>query len=244
MHRVCSMLSGGKDSMYALHWAVFHGFHVCCIASVRPRGWDSMLFHYPSVDIVPLQAKALGIPLISLSIGDDEYSGLVELFKMCKAQGAEGVVAGALLSDYQRLRFAMAALEAGMNIYAPLWRKSQEEYLRGLVREGFRVLVVSVQAYGLPESLVGSVLTPELVEEIVARARRYGFNPAFEGGEAETLVLDAPLFRYSIEVAGSVERLGPYHYVYKITSARLIPKPLINTLNYVEEEAPEPELSN
>lgn len=219
------MFSGGKDSTYALHWAVLHGFQVCCLVTLRPRlGWASMLFHYPGVELTRLQAEALELPLVEGEAGEDEEAGLVEVLRRARGRGCEAVVAGALLSDYQRLRFAAAAEEVGLRIFTPLWRINQVEYMRSLVREGFKVMVVSVQAYGLPGSLVGRVLDEETVEEIIERARRYGFNPAFEGGEAETLVLDAPLFRKQLRVEGVVERLGPDHYFYKITRAWLVPK--------------------
>ena len=224
--RVCSLYSGGKDSNYALHWAVLHGFEVCCLGVVAPRGWESTLFHYPAVELTRLQSQALGIPLVMVSEleAGGEWEALLSLVSRCAGRGAEGIVSGALLSDYQRLRFSIAAEEYGLKSYTPLWRIDQEEYMRSLVREGFRVLVVSVSAYGLPEGLAGRVLDEELVEEIIRRARRYGFNPAFEGGEAETLVLDAPLFRSRLEVKGEAERLAPYHEVYHIREARLVPK--------------------
>ena len=219
------MLSGGKDSVYALHWAVLHGFRVCCLLSMRPRSWESMLFHYPAAALTRLQAESLGLELLEHPVEGDEYRSLVEALRRCRSRGARGVVSGALLSDYQRLRFAMAAREAGgMRTYTPLWRKNQENYMRSLVREGFTFILVSVQAYGLPTSLLGKPVGPREVEEIIRLARRYGFNPAFEGGEAETLVLDAPLFRYKLEVEGRPRRLAPYHYVYEIVSARLAPK--------------------
>jgi len=224
--RVCILYSGGKDSNYSLHWAALHGFRVCCLGTVRPRGWESRLFHYPAVWLTRLQARALRLPL--LEVGEEDAGGeeeaLAELMARCRGLGAEGVVSGALLSDYQRLRFAAAAEEAGLRSYTPLWRKNQEEYMRSLVREGFMVLVVSVQAYGLPPGLVGRILDEETVEYIIRRSRLYGFNPAFEGGEAETLVLDAPLFLERLEVDGTARRLGPDHYVYEIRSARLVPK--------------------
>ncbi len=225
-YSVCSLFSGGKDSTYALHWAVLHGFKVCCLGVVEPHGWESMLFHYPGIELTELQARALGLPVIRVEAGLDEEEALLRLMDGCREAGAWGVVSGALLSDYQRLRFAAAAEEAGLRSYTPLWRKNQEEYMRSLVREGFKVMVLSVQAYGLPSSLVGRVIDERLVEKIIALARRYGFNPAFEGGEAETLVLDAPLFRYKLEVEGRPRRLGPDHYVYEVESARLVPKPL------------------
>ena len=211
--------------MYALHWAILHGFRLCCALTLEPSsGWDSLLFHYPYTGLVELQARALRLRLIRLKAGRDEEAALVNVFNKARLHGCEAVVSGALLSDYQRLRFAIAAEEAGLRIFTPLWRINQEEYMRSLVREGFEVMIISIQAYGLPRWIVGRILDEDLVREIIARAKRYGFNPAFEGGEAETLVLDAPLFREKLRVEGQVVRLGPDHYFYEIRRAWLVPK--------------------
>lgn len=221
------MYSGGKDSTYALHWAILHGFNVQCLGTVIPSQPDSMLFHYPAIKLTELQAKSMGLRLVKIKGSRDEYSTLVKLFKQFKELGADGVVAGALLSDYQRLRFSMAAEEVGLKTYTPLWRKDQEKYMRSLIREGFKFIIISIQAYGVPEKFLGKVLTEADIDEIIKLSKIYGFNPGFEGGEAETLVVDAPLFRYRLEVKGESRRVAPYHYVYDIYSARLIPKNFI-----------------
>ncbi len=225
MARLCALYTGGKDSCYAMHIAYLQGFDIACLITLRVHGWSSLLFHYPHTWITRLHSRALRIPLLEHEVIGDEYSSLVRILHRARSLcGCRYISSGALLSDYQRLRFTMAAFEAGLDPYTPLWRKDQEDYMRRLVREGFRVLVISVQAYGLPSTLVGKVLDEELVEDIIARSKRYGFNPAFEGGEAETLVLDAPLFRERLVVKGRSVQVGPDHYVYEILDARLIPK--------------------
>jgi Predicted ATPases of PP-loop superfamily len=54
------------------------------------------------------------------------------------------------------------------------------------------------------------------VELIVERARKYGFNPAFEGGEAETFVVEAPLFRRKLNVEGVVRKIGEFEWIFQI----------------------------
>ncbi len=227
-HRFCAMYTGGKDSCYSLHWAVLHGFEPACLITFRARGWDSLLFHYPNVELVRLHSEAMGIPVYYHTVGSgDEYSETRLAFEKASRECGCGLVtAGATASDYQRLRFALAAYEAGLEVLTPIWGVDPEEYMRWLVEDGFVFILTSVQAYGLPPSLLGKPVTREMVEEIIERGRRYGFNPAFEGGEAETLVLDAPLFRKRLVVEGRVERVGPDHYQFVITSARLVDKRL------------------
>ncbi len=223
--RVCALYSGGKDSNYALHWAFLHGFSVECLVTLRPAREDSWMFHYPGIELTRLQAEALGLPQIMVETGGEkekELEDLREALSLAKNRyGVEGVVAGALLSDYQRMRISLVAEELGLRSYTPLWRKSQESYMRWLVMDGFKFILLSISAMGLSPSLLGRPLDDRDVEEIISLARRYGFNPALEGGEAETLVLDAPLFSKSLEVEGEPVKRGPYEWVYQIRSARL-----------------------
>ncbi len=220
--RVCAMYTGGKDSCYSLHWAALHGLEVACLVTFRAPGWDSMLYHYPNVELVELHSEAMGIPVYYHNVRGDEYAAAVEAFAEARRRcGCEAIVAGATASDYQRMRFTMATLEAGLEVLTPIWGVDQAEYMRWLVEDGFVFILASVQAYGLPPEYLGKPVTREMVEDIIERARRYGFNPAFEGGEAETLVLDAPLFKKRLRVEGRVERVGPEHYRFVVERAWL-----------------------
>ncbi len=184
-----------------------------------------MLFHYPGLELVKLHAEALDLPLLEAPVSSDEYLSLVHALRKAKTVcGCSYVSSGALLSHSQRVRFIMAGAEAGVRLYTPSWGRDQAKYLIELVNAGIEFILVSIQAYGLPPSLLGRIVDRSLAEEIVKLAREHGFNPAFEGGEAETLVVDAPLFRKRLDVKGVVERIGPDHYVYRIVEAKLTPK--------------------
>jgi diphthine-ammonia ligase len=222
--KVCCLFSGGKDSTYALHWAVLKGFDIRCLLTVIPQSPDSMLFHYPAVELTHLQAKAVGLDHIATRSGPNEEEALIALLKEAsRRHGIDGIVSGALLSDYQRLRFSIAAEEAGLRSYTPLWRIDQASYMKGLVREGFEFIITRISSMGLPPSLLGRPLTERDIDLIIQLAERYGFNPAFEGGEAETLVVGAPLFTQRLHVEGEARRIAEDIWVYEIREARLEP---------------------
>ena len=52
-------------------------------------------------------------------------------------------------------------------------------------------------------------------------SKNFGFNPAFEGGEAETLVLDAPFYKKRIKLDYEVEKLTNYNYEIKVRGVKL-----------------------
>jgi len=230
--RVCSLFSGGKDSTYALHWAVLKGFSVTCLLTLRPRRADSWMFHYPNIEWTSYQAKALGVFQViyeTSGVKDLELEDLRKAFNEVKKKfGISGIVTGALLSDYQRMMINIIAHELGLRVYSPLWRKNQVNYLRDLYRHGFKFVLTSISTMGINPKLLGKVLTPSDIEELISAALKFGFNPALEGGEGETFVVDAPLFRERIVIDdGEVNRLDQYSWVYIIKSIHLEPKVLV-----------------
>lgn len=218
--KICSLFSGGKDSTYALHWAVFKGFEIACLITLIPKREDSWMFQYPNVTYTKYQAEVMGFKLLTFTTSgekDTELEDLKRAFIEAKKEGAEGIVSGALLSDYQRLNISLVAEEVGLKTFTPLWRKNQAEYLKELVKEGFKFIITSASAYGFPFELVGKEINENNVETIIKAAIRYGFNPAFEGGEAETFVTYAPLFKRELKVKGILRKISDYEWRYEIT---------------------------
>jgi diphthamide synthase (EF-2-diphthine--ammonia ligase) len=64
----------------------------------------------------------------------------------------------------------------------------------------------------------------ETVGELLALAHRARINPAGEGGEYETFVLDAPFFRKRIEVLSASVEYREHRGIYRIDRARLVAK--------------------
>ncbi len=215
------LFTGGKDSSFTLYWMVLQGFRVKCLISIVPEYEDSMLYHRPIEGILHLQAGSAGIPLIveHVSEPEQELDALRRaLTRAIDHYGIGGVASGALLSDYQRMRFSMIAEELGLKSYTPLWRIDQKKYMHELIDAGIRYMIISISSCGLPHSLLGRIIEDhETVNKVIELAEKYGFNPAFEGGEAETLVVDAPFFSRRICIDGLKEVLGPYNAILRIT---------------------------
>ena len=226
MMRVCSLFSGGKDSTYALHWAVLKGFDVACLLTLKPQRVDSWMFHYPNIEWTKYQADALGIPqvmYVTNGIKDLELEDLKNaLIDIKKEFGIYGIVTGALLSDYQRMMINIVAKEVDLKVYSPLWRKNQVNYLVDLYTHGFRFVLTSISTMGIDPRLLGKVLTISDINDLINSALKYGFNPALEGGEGETFVVDAPLFKKEVVIEdGEVRRIDQYSWVYIIKSVSL-----------------------
>ncbi len=197
--RVGVLYSGGKDSNLALLRAA-REHSVVCLITLKPRSVESMLYHYPNVELVELQAEALGLPLVLEESPDDEEGGLAALrgalSRAVELYGIEGVVTGAVRSRYQASRFAAAAESLGLSCINPLWGWDEGELLREVVASGIVAIFTRVAGYPLSRSLLGGKLDEEAVKLLVG-LRSY-VNPSGEGGEYETFVLDSPMFKMRI----------------------------------------------
>jgi len=221
-----SLFSGGKDSTYAIFRSRQEGHEVVCLITVFPRSEESLLLHHPNIELTRLQAGLMGIPQIIVRVNSDEtreelgeLRGALDSAK--RRFGIEGVVHGGIRSVFQKEHFGSVCSELGLKVVSPLWGVDEPNYLRDLVNSGFRFIVTSVTAGGLDDSWLGKEMTLGDVEKLVAISSKHGLNPSFEGGEAETFVLDCPLFSGAIRVTKSNKTWDGYRGRFEITEAVL-----------------------
>ncbi len=193
---VTALVSGGKDSIYAAYLAETQGWPVDELVTLRPTEDDSLLFHTPNLDLVALQAAAWGKRHRAVRVdGSGEASELAAL-RGALAGDRGPVVVGAIQSSYQWARVVRVGDEVGRRVYAPLWRKDPERVVREEIAAGLDIRLVHLAAEALTPDLLGRRLDPALLDELVRRSRTVRrINVAGEGGEFETLVVDAPFFR-------------------------------------------------
>ncbi|MSR85889.1 diphthine--ammonia ligase [Candidatus Woesearchaeota archaeon] len=200
--RLAALVSGGKDSLYATYIMAQQNYEISCLVRMQSSNPDSYMFHTPNIHLVELQAQAMGVPLLTQKTTGEKETELKDLeIILKKAQEKyhiEGVVSGALYSQYQRERIEKVAEKLGLKVFAPLWHKDQEQELRELLALQFSFILSSIAAEGLDKSWLGKVLTDKDVDKLVALNKKVGLNVAFEGGEAESLVLNCPLFHKRI----------------------------------------------
>ena len=222
--RLAALISGGKDSMLALHHAVWEGHEVAYLVTLVPQRDDSWMFHVPNLHLVPLIADALGIPLVSRPTSGVKERELEDLRAVLAGLDVDGVVSGAVRSRYQKERIDRICRQLGLVSYAPLWGRDELSVLRELLSEGFEVIFVGVFAHGLDASWLGRRLDERAVEDLLALRERYGISLVGEGGEYETLVLDAPLYRARLRITDYEVVWDGYTGLLKVCSAELVPK--------------------
>ena len=223
--KVAVLFSGGKDSTYATWIAQHQGWNVEALVSVLPMGVESLMFHFPNVHWTRIQAEAMGLSHRTIDVGRDELLSLQDgLRKLADQLGIEGVVTGAVASDYQKSRIDQICDTLGLKSFAPLWRKDPKILVNDLISSGFRIILSGVGAAGLNESWLGQELTDQRWALLEKVSRKHGIHLTGEGGEYETFVIDAPNFERRVSVDKTVNRWDGQSGYLVIEQASLVYK--------------------
>ena len=220
------LFSSGKDSAYAAHLMRKEGCELACLITVKSRNPYSYMFHTPGIDLVPLQAESMNLPLLEVESEGVKEAELDDLERVIEEaverHRISGVVTGAIASLYQESRIERVCSKLGLHAFSPLWQKDQEEVMRSLIRDGFVFILTSVAAEGLDASWLGRQITERDVERLVELRRSHGINVAGEGGEFESLILNSPLFTRKIEIERfEIEKIDEETARITILDARL-----------------------
>jgi len=224
--KVGILASGGKDSTYSAWWAKMQGWEIEGLVTLVITGDDSLMFQIQNTVIAGFQSSAMGVPWIpvasegkeDLEINDledaingkhdpkkdleniwpEEFGYPENLEIKDGAMQIDGLVVGALRSDYQKTRIEMMCERLGIRSFCPLWHNDPKDHMSSLIDHGFEVIFTSVSSEGLDSSWLGRALDSEALLELDDLAREYRFNLDGEGGEFETIVTNAPHFERGI----------------------------------------------
>ncbi len=222
--RVACLFSGGKDSTYAAYVAMQRGWDVRALLTIRPLDQESMMFHVPNLAVTSLQAEAMDLPLLEETAAPGEAGELDALKRIFLRADVDGIVVGAIASDYQHSRVNRVAQACGIRVFAPLWRQDPQQLVHDYLAARLRIVFSSVSAEGLDASWLGRAWDEAVVKELLDLHRTRGVHPCGEGGEFETLILDAPFFRKAIEVLEAVPVWQGGAGVWRVDRAHLVDK--------------------
>ncbi|APW96332.1 ATP-binding protein [Halobiforma lacisalsi AJ5] len=231
-----SLFSGGKDSSWALYRALEEGLDVRRLVTVHPDG-DSYMYHVPATDLAALAAESIGIELLEVEPddfeadaatdssvqGDDELEPLEAALQDLDDDlegGIAGVTAGAVESEYQTSRIEGMCDRLGCELFAPLWQEDPRKLANAMLEAGFEIEIIQVAAHGLDESWLGRTLDRAALADLERLNEEYGVHVLGEGGEFETLVVDAPHMDRRIDLEYETEWEGTRGRL-RITDARL-----------------------
>lgn len=227
--RVVALLSGGKDSVCAIETARGFGWDVVAALVMVPVADDAWMFHTPNLAVVRGVAQCLDLPLMEWPAAegpDEEVDALGQALACAKRSfNLDGVVSGALASEYQRTRIEAIGHRLGLKSFAPLWHKEPEAYVRSLLRGGYEVRFSRVAAEGVPLEWSGQALD----EAKLAGMQRHRARPhvAGEGGEYESLVMDAPCYRRRLVADTSTVKVEGSRATWRVSAWHTAARPLV-----------------
>lgn len=214
--KVVGLVSGGKDSCYAMMRCIDYGHEIVALANLLPLEdsvdeLDSYMYQTVGHQIIVTYSQCMGLPLFRRRLRGtsrfqelkytetqgDEVEDLMILLSEVKKQipSIQGVSSGAIASDYQRLRVESVCSRLGLISLAFLWKQEQGLLLQEMIDKGIEAILVKVAAMGLhPNKHLGRDIVA-LQPYLLQLKELYGINVCGEGGEYETLTLDCSLFK-------------------------------------------------
>eukprot|EP00466_Bigelowiella_natans_P015110 jgi/Bigna1/33495/e_gw1.2.107.1 len=219
-----ALVSGGKDSCMAILKSQQYGHRIVAIANLIPENTehdevDSYMYQTVGHSIIKTIAEAIGVPLFQRKIKGKPINTQVLQFPIGKIHyevedlhilleevtkalpSIKCVCSGAILSNYQRNRVENVCDRLGLVSLAYLWQRDQSDLLREMVFDaGIDAVLVKVASMGLnPHKHLGKSLK-DLYPFLTGEFKDMGCHPCGEGGEYETLTLDCPFFRKTIQI--------------------------------------------
>ena len=153
---------------------------------------------------------------------DDELFVLEQLLKNAKEQfRIEGLVYGGIKSKFQKGKFETLCSKLDLIPIAPLWDTEPEQYMNDLLDSNFSFMMTTVTCDGLNDTWLGKIISKSDVDTLKHLSTKFGFNLNFEGGEAETFVVDCPLFSKPIKINRAQKSWDGYRGRFEIVDARL-----------------------
>jgi len=222
--QLIALFSGGKDSIFAIKKAIEQGHEIKYLATINSKNPDSFMYHTPNIGLTLMQSRCLNIQLVSkLSLGEKEKE-VKDLEILLNNLDADGVVCGAIASNYQKERIEKVCESLRLKVFTPLWGANQEQLLKEILNSGFEVIITAVAAEGFDESWLGRKIDDKCLEDLIALNKKYGINVMGEGGEYESLVLDCPLFSRKLEITKAEKIWKDNAGILEIKDAKLIEK--------------------
>lgn len=224
--KIASLFSGGKDSAYAIHLMQKQGNDVVVLITILPNSAESHLLHHPNMSWTKLQAESMNTPqLIVESSSDVTENELIQIEKLLitakEKFNIEGIVHGGIKSNFQKEKFEIISQKLNLKVFTPLWNTEAKKYMRDLLDSNFSFIMTSVTSEGLDDAWLGKKITNSDLLILKNLSDKYGFNLNFEGGEAETFVVDCPMFSSPIEITKFEKNWDGYRGRFEIVEAEL-----------------------
>jgi uncharacterized protein (TIGR00290 family) len=193
--------SGGKDSAMTFRELTRDPqYKIGSLLTTVTEGYDRVSMHGVRISLLDQQAKALGSPIVKVSIpqasSNGQYeSAMREVLARERANGVTTVAFGDIfLEDIRRYREERLS-EVGMKAVFPIWKRDTRDLALEFINAGFQAIITCVDSSQLDGSFVGRNFDRSLLRDLPS-----GVDPSGENGEFHTFVYSGPIFSQPIAV--------------------------------------------
>ena len=219
--KVAALFSGGKDSVFSIYIAQQYGWDVTHLVSIISENKDSWMYHSVNIHLTQTLAEAINIPLITETTQGEKEEELSSLEQVLSTLDINGVISGAIASEYQRTRIEQVCHNLKIKSFTPLWHKDQKLLLNDMIKAGFNIKIAGIFADGFDESWLGRTIDEQTFNELEKIHLKKKINIAGEGGEYETLVVDGPIFQKRLKLKSIEKQKKRYHGLIIVKKAEL-----------------------
>ncbi len=192
-----AVVSGGKDSWYSYYKMLREGYEIPVIITFIPKKDDSYMFHHPLANKVSSQVKDMKVKHYVFEVSGEKEKEVEEMKKklqrVVEKEKIEGLISGAVKSNYQKQRIDKICEDLGIKSFAPLWYMDEEKMLEEMVDFGFEFLITQICAEGV-EKWENKIVKKNDLTDFIRDLKEVEVNVSGEGGEYETFVVKSPMF--------------------------------------------------
>ena len=217
--KVAIMYSGGKDSTYAVDYALQRGWDIAYLLSVKPNRKDCFLFHYATVEHTDKQAKLFGLKhiIVPCTVADPKKEADI-VKEVVEKNPVDAVVLGGTGLQMTQIKSIQDALQPlGIEAFASHSGMDHDKVMLEMLNRGYKFMITQVASDGLMDWL-GREINIYNFDDLKRDSQVFGFHVGFEGGYADTFCLDGPIFDKKIEILESKKVIDDQycgHIVFK-----------------------------
>jgi len=194
--KTIALFSGGKDSMYALQWALANN-NLDLIVSIKNEYESAQFYAGPEANglLRQTQSRLIGLPFREVLTRDENYmcDTFLGLKEIVNQENIGHMITGDLWLPYTKGAGDMLAGALGIEVIRPCRdlcpsKAEAQKYMQQVLDSGIESIVYSVRKGKLPRSFIGCAIDQVFLEEMARR----NVDAAGERSEYQSLVTTSP----------------------------------------------------
>lgn len=203
--------SSGKDSALSL-WMVRLLGHLSVdrlLTTINEERQRVSMHGLPQT-LLEAQAEAVGLPLTRIDLPEQPdmitYRNRVQegMHRLVREGYSDTVFGDIFLEDLRAYRKELLA-PTGLRLHFPLWKKDTRSLADTFIQEGFRAIVICVDAQVLPAHFCGRYFDTSFLADLPESV-----DPCGENGEFHTFCFDGPIFTHPVAFTSGERVFRPY----------------------------------